>query len=239
VELTRQQLQSLTNQPMDALAALNPKKLDLHPPLPDDVKEWVRRAEEASPEMRTHRSRLATATLEIDKAQAGHLPTLDAVAQWSRSMSENTQAIESGNATRSLGLQLTIPVFSGGSVNSAVRQALASKTRAEQLLEGGRRDVALKVFREYRGVTEGILRVKALEQAVRSAEQALVSANRSFLAGSRTRLDVLNAESARMLAMRDLGQSRYLYLLSHLRLKALVNETNAQTIDAMNAWFQE
>ena len=98
---------------------------------------------------------------------------------------------------------------------------------------------ALKVFREYRGVTEGILRVKALEQAVRSAEQALVSANRSFLAGSRTRLDVLNAESARMLAMRDLGQSRYLYLLSHLRLKALVNETNAQTIDAMNAWFQE
>lgn len=239
VELTRQQLQTLTNQPVDSLAALNPQKLELLPPAPNDVNDWVARAELASPEMRMHRSRLASATLEIDKAQAGHLPTLDAVAQWTRSMSENTQAVESGNATRSLGLQLNIPVFSGGSVSSAIRQAVAGKTRAEQLLEGGRRDLSLKVYREYRGVTEGILKVKALEQAVKSAEQALVSATRSFQAGSRTRLDILNAENSRMLAIRDLGQSRYIYLLSHLRLKALVNENNAATIDAMNAWFQE
>jgi protease secretion system outer membrane protein len=239
VELTRQQLQSMTGMTADALAGLNPVKLQLQLPVPNDVSAWIERAQESSPELRALRARVAAASLEVDKANAGHYPTLDAVAQWSRSVSENTQALESGQETRSIGLQASFPIFSGGSVNSAVRQALANKTRAEQLLEVGRRDLGLRIYREYRGITEGILRVRALEQAVKSAEQALLSSSKSFQAGSRTRMDVLNAENARTTALRDLGQARLSYIIAHVRLKAIVNDAGMDTIDAINTWFQD
>lgn len=93
---------------------------------------------------------------------------------------------------------------------------------------------AVRVHKEFRGVSEGVLRIKALEQAVRSAEQAVISTQKSFQAGSRTRVDILNAENNKMTASRDLAQTRYLYLVSGLRLKALVEEADAQSMQMLS-----
>lgn len=97
----------------------------------------------------------------------------------------------------------------------------------------------MRVYKEFRGVSEGVLKVQALEQAVRSAEQTLLSSQKSFQAGNRTRLDILNAENARMVALRDLAQARYIYLISGLRLKALTGEADRASVDALNACFTE
>ena len=237
VAWTRQQLQVLVNQPVERLAKVAPAQLKLLPPDPGNVEHWIERAEQASPELRGLRARLQVATLEVEKASAGHYPTLDAVAQWTRSSSENIQSIESSNESRAIGLQLNIPLFSGGGVNSAIRQALASKERALQSLEAGRRDMGVRVYKEFRGASEGVLRVRALEQAVKSAEQVLVSSQRAFQAGNRTRLDILNAENNTMIALRDLAQARYVYLLATLRLKALVEDAGAQSIAELNEVF--
>ena len=235
VALTRQQLQVLVNLPIDALAKVDASKLALLPPQPEQAQEWIDRAEQASPELRALRARVESANFEVSKARAGHLPTLDLVAQWARNTSESIQNISTTNDTRAIGLQLNVPIFGGGAVDSAVRQALASKERAVQTLESGRRDLGVRVYKEFRGVSEGVLRVRALEQAVKSAEQALVSSQKSFQAGTRTRIDILNAENARMLALRDLAQARYLYLISSLRLKALVEDAGMNSIEAINA----
>ncbi len=71
-----------------------------------------------------------------------------------------------------IGLQLNVPIFQGGYVNSQVREALALLERAENRLDEIRKDLNVRVHREYRGVTEGVLKVRALEQAVRSSEIA-------------------------------------------------------------------
>jgi outer membrane protein TolC len=86
-------------------------------------------------------------------------------------------------------------------------------------------------------VTEGVLRVKALEQAVRSAEQLLLSTRRSFEAGSRTLTDILNAEQQKQVALRDLAQARYQYLNSRIRLQALAGGDTQQVISETNAWL--
>lgn len=237
VEYTRQQLQVLVDQPFERMAVLDPARLALQAPRPESMDGWIELAEQSSPELRVLRARLEHASLDVDKANTGHLPTLDAVAQWSRNSSENQQNIDTTYQNKSFGIQLNVPIFSGGGVNSAVRQALANKEKALQSLEAGRRDLGVRVFKEYRGVTEGILKVKALEQAVRSAEQALLSSQKSFQAGVRTRLDILNAENTKMIALRDLAQARYLYLLSGLRLKALVGSADLASVEAMNAYF--
>ena len=119
-----------------------------------------------------------------------------------------------------------------------MRQAVATQTRVQEMLEATRRDLGVRVYREFRGVTEGVLRIKALEQAVRSAEQAVRSSRKSFEAGSRTSLDVLNAEQQRIAALRDLAQARYVYLVSRLRLQSLAGDDRLASVMEVNGWLR-
>ena len=234
-DLTKRQLQVLINQPVTKLSALNVAALKLALPEPANVDLWTRKAEDASPEIKALQARLAASKREVSKAQAGHLPTLDAVAQWSNSGSENITRINSRYESKSVGVQLNIPLFSGGYVNSTIRQAVAEQVRAEEALEALRRDLGVRVHKEFRGMTEGVLRVRALEQAVRSAEQMMKSTQMSLKAGTRTQLDVLNAQQQYTLALRDLAQARFVYLMSKVKLAALVGDDAQASVEQVNA----
>jgi outer membrane protein/protease secretion system outer membrane protein len=236
-DLTRRQLQLLVNQPVPAVAKLNVSSLKLEGPQPASLDAWTSKAEQNSPEIKALQARLEAARREVSKSQAGHLPTLDAVAQWSNSGSENITRINSRYENKTLGVQLNIPIFSGGYVNSTIRQAVAEQTRAEESLEALRRDLGVRVHKEFRGVSEGVMRVRALEQAVRSAEQMMKSTQMSLKAGSRTQLDVLNAQQQMTLAQRDLAQARYVFLLSKLRLASLAGDDALTSVNEVNAFF--
>lgn len=238
VTYTLQQLQTLVNQPIDKLATLNVARLELLNPQPNDLQDWMARAELNSPQMQSHKAQVEIARQEVKKAGFGHYPTLDAVAQWSNSDSESTTNISSRYTNTSVGLQLNIPLYAGGYVNSQVRQTLAGLERAEQTLEAGRRDLGLRVHKEFRGVTENIPKIKALEQALRSSDQLVLSSRKSFQAGSRTVLDILNAEQQRVVVLRDLAQARYLYLISRVRLLALVGGADQDAVLALNRVLQ-
>ena len=233
-DLTRRQLELLVNQPVKQIARLNVNTLKLLPPEPANLDEWTRKAEQASPEIKALQARLEAARREVGKAQAGHFPTLDAVAQWSNSGSENITRVNSRYENKTIGLQLNIPIYSGGYVNSTIRQAVAEQTRTEESLEALRRDLGVRVHKEYRGVSEGVMRVRALEQAARSAEQMMKSTQMSQKAGSRTQLDVLNAQQQYTLALRDLAQARLVYLLSKVRLSSLVGDDANASVEQVN-----
>jgi outer membrane protein/protease secretion system outer membrane protein len=232
---TRRQLEVLINQPVGSVAKLNVPALKLVGPQPANLDEWTLKAEKNSPEMKTMQARLDAARREVSKSQAGHLPTLDAIAQWSNSGSENITRINSRYENKSIGLQLNVPLYSGGYVNSTIRQAVAEQTRAEESLEALRRDLGVRVHKEYRGVSEGVMRVRALEQAVRSAQQMLMSTQMSLKAGSRTQLDVLNAQQQYTLALRDLAQARLIYLMSKVKLASLAGDDAVASVDDVNA----
>lgn len=238
VDYTLRQLQTLVNQPIDSLATLDPNKLVLVPPMPNRIEDWIARAEDSSPEIRSLKAQVEVARYEVEKAEAGHYPTLDAVAQMSRDVSGTVTSVNNTFNNTSIGLQLNIPIFSGGNVRSNIRQALAEKARAEQSLEALRRDLGVRVHKEFRGVTEGVLKVKALEQAVRSTDQVALSNRRSFEAGSRTLIDTLNAEQQKVSAQRDLAQARYVYLISRVRLQALAGGPKTEVIDEVNGWLK-
>lgn len=234
-ELTRRQLQLLINQPVVQLAKLNVGELKLTQPEPAGLDQWTLKAEQASPEIKAMQARLEQARREVSKSQAGHLPTLDAIAQWSNSGSENITRINSRYENKSIGLQLNIPIYSGGYVNSTIRQAVAEQIRAEESLEALRRDLGVRVHKEFRGVSEGVMRVRALEQAARSAEQMMKSTQMSLKAGSRTLLDVLNAQQQYTMALRDLTQARFVYLMAKVKLAALAGDDALASIENVNA----
>ena len=232
---TRRQLEVLINQPVGSVAKLNVAALKLVGPVPANLEQWTLRAETNSPEMKAMQARLDAARREVSKSQAGHLPTLDAIAQWSNSGSENITRINSRYENKSIGLQLNVPLYSGGYVNSTIRQAVAEQTRAEESMEALRRDLGVRVHKEFRGVSEGVMRVRALEQAVRSAEQMMMSTQMSLKAGSRTQLDVLNAQQQYTLTLRDLAQARFIYLMSKVKLASLAGDDAVASVDEVNA----
>jgi len=234
-DYTRRRLETLTASNVESLAALDAERFAPTAPVPASVDDWIARAEAASPELQSLRAQVEVARQEVAKARAGHLPTLDAVAQWSRTSSDSVTSVNQRYDNKVVGVQLQVPLFSGGYVNSTVRQAVAAQTRAEELLEAARRDLGVRVHHEFRGMTEGVARIAALQQAVRSSEQAVQSSRKSQAAGVRTLLDVLNAEQQRIQALRDLAQARYLYLVSQMRLRALAGDDAQASVAQANA----
>ncbi len=239
VDYTRRRLEVMTGGAISVLAKLDILKFSPLPPTPDSVDAWTQRAEESSPELQSLRAQFDAAGAEIERAKSGHKPTLDAVAQWSRSNSDSVTSVNSRYDNKIVGLQLTVPLYGGGYVSSTVRQAVAIQERAREMLEAVRRDLGVRIHREFRAVTEGVLKIRALEQAVVSAEQAVLSNRKSLAAGSRTMLDVLNAEQQKTLSQRDLAQARYLYLVARMRLQALAGEDREATVNEASSWLAQ
>lgn len=236
-DYTRRQLELMVNQPVPALSGLGAQGVAAVAAMVSGLPQWVEMAHASSPEIRALMARLEAAEKEISRVQSGHAPTLDAVAQWSDSGNENVTRLNSRFENKAIGFQLSVPLYQGGAVNSQVRQAVAEKTRVEESLESLRRDLSLRVHKEYRGVTEGWLRIQALEQALRSATQLLDSTVKSQRAGVRTMLDVLNAEQQLVNVNRDLIQARYVYLMSRLRLSSLAGVDAVTSVSEINRAF--
>lgn len=237
VDHTRRQLQVIVNQPVTSLATLNAAKLELVSPVPGNPDEWTKRGEEINAELRAMRANVEAARQEVEKANAGHYPTVDLVMQRSKSGSANDTSINQHYLTNQLGVQFNIPIFSGGYASSSQRQAVASLEKFEQLYEAKRRDVDAQIRKEYENVAQGVLKVKALEQAERSADQAVFSNQKGFQAGTRTLVDILNAQQQRMNTLRDLAQARYQYLMSRVRLQNLVGTLDENEINTINSWL--
>ena len=241
LDLARRRLALLLGVPVAQLvqlADLDTQRFAPSAPVPTSAEQWIALAEESSPQLQARRARLRAAQAEVDKAQAGHKPTLDVVATVSRSDSDSVTSINTVYKQKYVGVQLNVPLYSGGYVNSTVRQALAEVQRMQQTLEAAQRDLSNQVYEQFSAMTEGVLRIAALEQAVRSAQQALLSSQKSLQAGARTTVDVLNAEQQLTVAQRDLAQARYGYVLAHLKLQMLAGQERMANVDAVNRWLK-
>ena len=236
VELARRELSAIVGQPVGALSQIAVDRLPTTPPAAS-LEEWISRADASSPEIASTRAQLAAAREAVDMAKAEFLPTLDGTAQVLLNQSDNPSRVDSRFHQKSIGVQLNVPLFDGGATRSRVRQTLAEVDRAEGLLRAASLDVSNRVHREFRGVTEGLARIRALEQAVRSSEQLVQSSRRSYQAGARTLLDILNAEQQLGTARRDLATARFTYLLALIRLRALAGEMAEPSIAEVNGWL--
>lgn len=232
-------LSGIVNQRMsaDAVAAIDPSRLRLEPPVPADLAVWMARAEEQNPELQALRSTIGAAEKELDKTRAAHLPTLDLVASRSKNESDTNTSIGSRFLTSSIGVQFNVLIYSGGGVDSAVRQALANLDKVRQQYETGRRQIELEVAKQYGAVEKGIARVRALEHAERSAQQSVISSIKGVEAGTRNSVDVLNALQQVSATRQELVQARYMYAFDRLKLKAAAGSLGESDVIEINGWM--
>lgn len=237
IDQARHELRILTGQAAEGLRPIDPARLGLRPLEPEGLEAWLAQAEESSPDMRDLKARVEAARREIERAEAGHKPTLDLIVQRSYSASDTVTNPGNSYDNKQLGVQLAIPLYAGGQVNAQVRQARAALDEAEQRLETVRRKLTTQVRKEFQGVSEGILKVRALEAAERSAALSLLSNEKGFLAGVRSRLDILNAGEASANARLELARERIQFVMSRIRLLALGGSLDHATLAAMNQWL--
>jgi outer membrane protein len=180
------------------------------------------------------------ARLEVAKQDAGHLPTVDLVASASKNRNANYGAL-GGQQTRnaSIGIEVAVPIYQGGAIDSRAREALANLGRTQSELENARRQANLDARQGLLGVQSGIALNQALRQAVASGETQVRSTRRGLEVGVRTRVDVLNAEQQLYTTLRDLSAARYQTLISGLQLKAASGALTEQDLMALDALLKE
>ncbi|MCY1210689.1 type I secretion outer membrane protein, TolC family [compost metagenome] len=191
-------------------------------PQPPDVNAWAAQAETSNLQVNLASYNLETAQRETNKAKAGHLPSVDLVASYgfTNQTGSATQAISTHYNASQIGVQLTMPIFAGGQIQSRVRETLALADKAASDLEFARRTAAQTARQTYSGVSNGLAQVKALEAAERSATSAVESNQLGYEVGVRINIDVLNAEAQLFSTRRDLAKARYDTIMNGLRLKA-------------------
>ena len=185
--------------------------------------KWLEVAAQNNLNIQIQQDALKYSEQEIERATAGHLPTLDAVANYSDNYANGSVSVfGTGNdlKTGTIGLQLQIPLYQGGATSSRIRQAALNKQKAQDDVEIARRQTALETQRAYLNLNTSIAQVKAYEQALISSQSQVDSTKLGYEVGVRTSVDVLNAQQQFFSAKRDLLQSRYNYLVNIIRLKA-------------------
>lgn len=228
-----------------ALKGLRPN-VQLGRPQPDGIDKWVESAEAASPAVVAAKAGAEIAALEADKQRAGHYPTLDLVATRGRnsqtaslSMASPGTVLPGSDAnTTTVGVQLAIPLFAGGAVNSRTREAAALREKARADFDNARRTAALQARQAYLGVTSGLSQVKAYEAALVSSRSALESNKLGYEVGVRINIDVLNAQSQLYDTRQKLAKARLDTLVAQLKLKAAAGSLAEDDLAAINALLE-
>lgn len=209
---------------------------------PDAVGTWVDGARNQHPAVRQALIALDNARLETRKAETGHLPTLDLQAGYNVKRNLHGTLTAPGVTARvnsaSVGLALSLPLFSGYAVQNRIKETLALEDKAAADLESARRSAAQATRAAFFGVQSGLGQVRALEAAELSSQSALDANQLGYQVGVRINIDVLNSQSQLFQTKRDLAQARYNVLLGSLKLRQAAGTLTQQDVAAVNALLE-
>lgn len=239
LELRRAQFQEITGAPAAQLAGLAPAFAPRQPE-PDSLQGWQTKGEQQNNLVQIRLSELEIASAEIDKHRFSSRPTLAIVGSYTaRGQSGGLSPLiaPDGNRNAALGLQLSISLYAGGGIDSREREAIARRSEAEQQVAAAKRDVRIGAQNAYLAVKTGVSRIAALKQALVSARSALEATVLGRDVGTRTELDVLDAQQRMYAADLDLVQAQVDYLLGRLRLAAAAGELSEGSLHALGPWL--
>lgn len=237
LEIRKRTLQGIIDRLPENLAGAREIASNLTSLRYSSMDEWVRTAEEKNFALKIQQAAYEIAAQEVKKVWSQHYPTVDLVAQYSDQTGVGGAITGRGIdlISKSIGVQLSVPLFQGFSVQSRVREVLALQNRALHDLENTRRSITLQVRQQFLNVTNGIAQVKALKQALLSSKSQLDSTILGQEVGVRTEVDVLNAQQQMYSARRDLAKAYHSYLMSRLRLSAEAGELDEEVLKEINA----
>ncbi len=231
----KENLRAITGEYISEYASLG-DSMPLVTPEPNDIEQWSKTAESQNMIIIAAKHKVESSRQSINIQKSGHLPTLDLVA----SHGDNTTGGRFGDSTirsTDIGLELNVPLYQGGLINSNTREARYLYDQSRQELEQAFRAAQRDTRKAYLGIISGISRVNALKQALVSTVTALKATETGFEVGTRTAVDVVTSERATLDAKRNHARARYNYLLDSLRLKQAAGTLNPDDLKIISMWL--
>ncbi len=230
--------------PIDAMPLIGPD--------PANNDQWVDTALQRNLSLVSAQIGADIARDNVRLARSGHYPTLEIVASYGNTQRDGEattfdiltgtptpRPIDTDQDNTQIGVQFTLPIFSGGGVHADARQAVYLHRAAKENLERVARQVERETRDAYLGVDSEIARVKALGQARKSSQTALEATEAGFEVGTRTTVDVLDARRQLFITETNYARSRYDYIVNWLRLKQAAGNLTVSDLAMVNSWLQQ
>lgn len=234
-------LRTITGRSIEQLDDVS-ETLRLLQPVPNDSKEWITFAEKQNLKLQSAEIGVNINREEIEVQRSGHYPTLDLVASYSY---QEPAVLTSASSLRDshyydtqIGVQLNVPLYTGGSVNSRTRQATYSFQQSQDQYEATRLDTVRNTTDAFRTVNAKIDEIKAYQQGKKSAEMQLEANEAGYQVGTRTIVDVIDAQNQLSLAVSNLNNSRYDYLITTILLKRFAGTLAVSDLEYMQKQLQ-
>jgi outer membrane protein len=215
-------------------------------PTPNDAKAWVDTAAQQNLNLQASNYAVNAAEETLRQNKAGHAPTLDAVARYQKGDNDSLGFTNNdlaspydGDAEQtSIGLQLNIPIYSGGLTSSQVREAYHRLSQSEQERESLRRQVVENTRNLHRAVNTDVETVQARKQSIISNQSALEATEIGYQVGTRNIVDVLDAQRQLYSSVRNYNNARYDYILNNLRLKQAAGTLAPADLDSLSSFLK-
>ncbi len=207
--------------------------LPLKKPEPENLSKWDENAEANNLSVIAAFNQMEIARKTVDIQRSGHYPKLDLVGSYAATDNNSTFGLRGD--TESIGIQLNVPLFEGGAVNSRTRQASYEYEATKENLTAVKRSVKRQVNNTYRSILTSISRIEALKASVTSAASALEASEAGSEVGIRTMVDVLVEQRNLYRAKRDLSRARYDYLINTVKLKQTTSDLTPKDLELVNS----
>ncbi|RRJ82340.1 TolC family outer membrane protein [Aestuariirhabdus litorea] len=240
VEVSLERLRTLTAREHRQIGSLN-KEMPVVNPTPEVKEEWVNSSLVQNLNIAAAREAVRATEEALKLSKSGHAPTLDAIATYSHNVTGDPSFSLTGfngkQNSQYYGLQLSVPIYSGGGTSSRVREATYRLQEAQDRLDSLNRQTSQRTRNLYSSVTADVQRISARAQGIISTQSALDATESGYEVGSRNIVDVLNAQRNLYASQRDYLNARYDYLLNTLRLKREAGTLSPQDLTDLNQWI--
>jgi outer membrane protein len=237
---------TLTNRQYNSIWGIS-HTLPILPPSPNDAKAWVDTATRQNLNLLASNYAVSAAEETLKQRKAGYAPTVDAVAKYEKGDNDalgfsNPNAFSQpygGNVEQTtVGLQLNIPIYTGGLTSSQVRQSYAQLDQSEQQREALRRQIVESTRNLHRAVNTDVEQVQARKQSIISNQSAVEATEIGYQVGTRNIVDVLDAQRQLYTSVRNYNNTRYDYILDNLRLKQAAGTLNPGDLQDLTRYLK-
>ena len=203
---------------LDALQTLRQGKFQVSPLRYTAFDDWQKLAMERNPQLASSRHGVDAARYDVERNRAGFMPQVQLYASHSENDSSSDNTVNQKYRTDSVGVQVSMPIYSGGGVAASTRQAAARYGQAKYELDAQVGSIMNDLRKQFNQCISSQAKLRAYELAVKSATTQVEATRQSVLAGQRVNVDVLNAEQQLYAAQRDLAEAKYTYIKAWITL---------------------
>lgn len=236
VRLSRISLSEIVGRPVNE--KLSRVRSDVELKVSDETLDsWVELARSNNPSIKASQSAVEAAEADVRGGKGGHYPTLSLNLSAQNTNQGYNNAIAPKTDSYVAGLQLSVPIYSGGSTSARARGLYQDQVSAEQQLEATLRQVVKETTNAYLTADSSVEKIRANRNALVSAEQSSIASEKAFTYGVVNAVDVLTSVQNEFKARRDLLKTQYDFITNLFILNRWAGKLTAESVESVNVWL--